>query len=290
MKKATFLTIAILAALTMFGQMNKTFDFDYSQRNFSGGFVGNTDQDNSGRIGGQLRYYVDNVGMDVGMLFDGKDYFVTHRFGVDLFSKSLPVIITPAAYFEGKVGGGYSSITELRITKVHKNLGFNLSIMTGGKDVGFRAGGYMNLFDTKEGSEYALSKKQIWGSALCFAGGFLHGMRERYHADPYIFEKVFNFDPNGFYGHNSWKRKYKLKDDGTRDLNKEEKWRTSFSDFWHVSDIGRKGLMTAGTIVMVVGENKKWTGYLVDFGLSFMSASIGSWAGYAFLSHTPNSY
>lgn len=72
----------------------------------------------------------------------------------------------------------------------------------------------------------------IWG--IFALSGVAHGMREAYHADPYIFEDSWNANPDGFWGSDAWKRNYHNND--PKQGHKAEYFANFGRDVWHTAD------------------------------------------------------
>lgn len=125
---------------------------------------------------------------------------------------------------------------------------------------------------------YRVTMGKAAGFGLCFLGGFVHGMREAYHAEPKVFELRFGAKPDGFFGSESWKRKYHDYDGGN--AVERSVLFTPVSDFWHVSAWVEKGYYLTGTAVVVLGERRRWTHYVADVAISFVAASLGSAISY----------
>lgn len=133
--------------------------------------------------------------------------------------------------------------------------------------------------DAPQPYRVTMAKAAGWG--LCFLGGFTHGLREAYHAEPGIFERRFGAKPDGYFGSQSWKRKYHDYDGGN--AVERSVLYTPVSDFWHVSAWLEKGYLMSGTVVVFIGERRRLKHYLLDFGISFVAASAGSAMSYGAL-------
>lgn len=72
----------------------------------------------------------------------------------------------------------------------------------------------------------------IWG--IFALSGVAHGMREAYHADPYVFETTWNADKDGFWGSDAWKRNYHGND--PTQGHKHEYLANFGRDIWHTAD------------------------------------------------------
>jgi len=70
--------------------------------------------------------------------------------------------------------------------------------------------------------------------AVAALSGIAHGMRERYHADPYIFEKRWGVSSTSFWGSDAWKRNYKNND--PEQAHKHEYLGNIGRDAWHTLD------------------------------------------------------
>jgi len=61
--------------------------------------------------------------------------------------------------------------------------------------------------------------------------GIAHGMREAYHANPYVFEELWGVDQYSFFGSDAWIRNYRP--DGSH----KSEWLGNIGrDFWHTAD------------------------------------------------------
>lgn len=81
--------------------------------------------------------------------------------------------------------------------------------------------------DSWDGKQFS-----IWG--IFALSGIAHGMREAYHADPYIFEDSWNANPDGFWGSDAWKRNYHNND--PKQGHKAEYFANFGRDVWHTAD------------------------------------------------------
>lgn len=75
--------------------------------------------------------------------------------------------------------------------------------------------------------------------------GVLHGAREAYHADPYVFERGFGAAPESFWGHDAWKRNYYGNDPNRP--HKHEFFANVGRDVWHTANFGDKLFLISGT-------------------------------------------
>jgi glutathione S-transferase len=115
---------------------------------------------------------------------------------------------------------------------------------------------------------------------LALLAGSLHGGREAFHADPYIFEKRFGVADISFFGSLSWLRKYPVFDH----TRKEREFYTAFSDFWHVAGwMGKCCLIASSLLISSLPEN---IGPLIlsGFGI-FAGSALGSRTAYTWLMH-----
>lgn len=76
--------------------------------------------------------------------------------------------------------------------------------------------------------------KQLTAWGALALSGVAHGMREAYHADPYIFEDSWNANPDGFWGSDAWKRNYHNND--PKQGHKAEYFANFGRDVWHTAD------------------------------------------------------
>lgn len=238
-------------------------------------------------IGGSMEYEYKSFIGEIQATTGFEDYRVQLKTGLSPF-KRLPfrLSIFPAVLEQRFNESDFNVFSQIQFEQPYKNIGFRGSVMyRGDNDFGFQAGLRYTILSSNN-VDYAFSKQQIVGTALSFVGGFIHGMREKYHADPRVFEKAFGASPESFFGSESWKRKY--------DANgNERRFYTSFSDFWHVSEWVSKGAIMAGTTVLITYKHcnkhntntcscskKNWKRIGLDLITSFAVSSLGAWTGY----------
>lgn len=112
-----------------------------------------------------------------------------------------------------------------------------------------------------------------WG--LFAAAGVLHGAREAYHADPYVFERVYGVHSESFWGSDAWKRNYHGNDQAQP--HKHEIFGNVGRDVWHTFGFAYTGLMFSGTFA--IGVRKQPVKYrianaLIGFGARSLFASL----------------
>ncbi|GIW57699.1 MAG: hypothetical protein KatS3mg083_644 [Candidatus Dojkabacteria bacterium] len=73
--------------------------------------------------------------------------------------------------------------------------------------------------------------------ALFVVLGVLWGLREAYHADPEVFERLYGVCPESFWGSEAWKRNYYNND--PNEAHKPELFNT-FRDVWHFAGFASK--------------------------------------------------
>jgi len=99
--------------------------------------------------------------------------------------------------------------------------------------------------------------KQMTLFAVAAISGIAHGMRESYHADPYIFEKRWGVSSTSFFGSDAWKRNYYNND--PEQAHKPE-WAGNFGrDVWHTFDeISLIGITAPVTMSAFRAQPKKY--------------------------------
>ena len=113
----------------------------------------------------------------------------------------------------------------------------------------------------------------IWG--LYALSGVAHGIREAYHADPYLFERRNGVEPTSFWGSDSWKRNYYHNDpDGH---HKREFFGNVGRDVWHT--FNQVDLVPLGISIAASAKRKHPLKYqiantLVGLGLRVLFVNI----------------
>jgi len=101
-------------------------------------------------------------------------------------------------------------------------------------------------------------KKDIFCAISFVVAGSLHGGREAFHADPYVFEKL-GAKTFGFFGSNQWQRNYVgqryINAYGAVNPHKSEILGNFGRDFWHTAHYGGGILFFSGTFV--IASDKK---------------------------------
>ena len=100
---------------------------------------------------------------------------------------------------------------------------------------------WQDLPDTWDGEQWA-----TWGAFAL--SGAMWGMREAYHADPYVFEKRWRVGETSFFGSDAWLRNYKNNDDSQP--HKSEMLGNFGRDIHHTFGIGSKVLLVGGTFTI----------------------------------------
>lgn len=90
-----------------------------------------------------------------------------------------------------------------------------------------------------------------WG--LFAASGMLWGAREAYHADPYIFDRVYGVRTESFWGSDAWKRNYV--DNDPEKPHKHEYFGNVGRDIWHTFGFSSNALLFSGAFA--IGARKQ---------------------------------
>lgn len=109
-------------------------------------------------------------------------------------------------------------------------------------------------------------------SMLSILAGVLHGGREAQHAQPKVFELRFGVSSKSFFGSLSWVRKY----EGFDAKNKERKWLTSFSDYWHVAAWGQKLCIIAAVLIATCPDACRPYWWAIGAGVSILESMAAS--------------
>ncbi|GIV35352.1 MAG: hypothetical protein KatS3mg031_2887 [Chitinophagales bacterium] len=75
--------------------------------------------------------------------------------------------------------------------------------------------------------------------------GAAWGMRERYHAEPRVFERLMGVEPEGWAGSKAWKRAYVNNDPGMP----HKFGPNTFRDIWHFTGTLAKLLLVAACVL-----------------------------------------
>jgi len=124
---------------------------------------------------------------------------------------------------------------------------------------------YMETWDGKQFT--------TWG-AFAIAG-ILHGSREAYHADPYVFETRWRVGSESWFGSDAWKRNYHGNDPANG--HKQEYFGNVGRDVWHTFGFGSNALSWGG--VWVISTRKqpvkyRVTNLLLGLGVRSLAASL----------------
>lgn len=115
--------------------------------------------------------------------------------------------------------------------------------------------------------------KQFMAWGLLFVSGISSGIREAYHADPYIFEKRWGVGENSFWGSDAWERNYNA--DGS---HKSELFGNVGRDVWHTFGFVQKTTLISGSFTIGARKNQpikyRLINLLIGFGIQSASASI----------------
>lgn len=120
---------------------------------------------------------------------------------------------------------------------------------------------------------YKINKPKIIGFSIVAFSGFMDGIVEGYEFDRRkSFERKWGADPYGFFGSQSWRKKYE-------DPNI---WNEHFGvfDFYHLGDDLRKtGYVSGGIIIGIGGKGQKFKHYLFDFLISLAISGLSKKIG-----------
>lgn len=127
---------------------------------------------------------------------------------------------------------------------------------------------WKNYNSTWDGKQFA-----IW--SVFAISGIAHGMREAYHADPYVFETQWKVLEKSFWGSDAWIRNYNGND---VDLGHKPEWFGNIGrDFWHTADeVDVWGLSLACTLNGMRNQPKKyrWANLLAGMGIRTVCAFV----------------
>lgn len=124
-------------------------------------------------------------------------------------------------------------------------------------------------------AQYKITPKKIitW-STFAISGG-IWGMRESYHADPYVFEKKWKIDPYSFWGSKQWERNYVGNRYHPKAIHKDELLGNFGRDFWHTSGYVSGGFVLTGAFI--IGSSKQKIKHkLIDIGIGSVIFTISS--------------
>lgn len=124
--------------------------------------------------------------------------------------------------------------------------------------------------------KYSWDGRTISAWLLSMGTGLAHGMREAYHADPYVFEKRWGVTSESFWGSDAWKRNYINNDP---DLpHKHELFGNVGRDIWHTSGfVSKTGLISASFAIGSRGgipRKYRVANWLIGFGIHSLFATI----------------
>lgn len=126
---------------------------------------------------------------------------------------------------------------------------------------------------------YKITWEKAGAWATFAASGALHGGREAYHADPYIFQKHFGGGAQSWWGPEQWKRQYR-----NNDPDQPHKWNglNAARDYWHFSHVA--GQYSRDAAVFMIGNSRQPMKFkLLDLFIGFTISSTASWATYNYL-------
>ncbi len=137
---------------------------------------------------------------------------------------------------------------------------------------------------------YAEKYQFTWGKAGVWLGdavaGTLWAGRERYHANPYIFESRWGVDPYSFFGSKAWERNYVGNryqgSDGSKNAHKPE-WGNSFRDIHHFTGASSRLLLVGGTFVLAANHKQRLRHRVIDRALGMLVFSATASATYSLL-------
>ena len=129
---------------------------------------------------------------------------------------------------------------------------------------------YANTLDVKQFTLFFISG----------LSGIAHGMREAYHADPYVFETGFGSKSESFFGSDAWKLNYFNNDPN---LGHKSEIISNFGrDIWHTADkIDLVGITFPMTLTGLRSGPKKYRA--LNAGLCIVFRSGFSFLTYKFL-------
>lgn len=130
--------------------------------------------------------------------------------------------------------------------------------------------------------QYKITPKKILTWSTFAVGGSVWGMREAYHADPYVFEKKWRVNPYSFWGSKAWERNYVGNKYHPKAIHKDELFGNFGRDFWHTSGYVSGGLLIGGTFI--IGSSKqKFSHKLIDIGIGGIIGYISSFITFKYL-------
>lgn len=109
----------------------------------------------------------------------------------------------------------------------------------------------------------------IW--AMYAGAGVAFGMREAYHADPYVFERKWGVGSESFFGSDAWKRNYV---DNNPDLpHKHEYFGNVGRDVWHTFGFASNAVLLSGSFA--IGARKQpWKYKGANFVIALATRSL----------------
>lgn len=143
----------------------------------------------------------------------------------------------------------------------------------------FRSYDYIKQPDRKlfDWSNYPVTwdgkQAAVWG--LFALSGVAHGIREAYHADPFLFERRNGVEPTSFWGSDAWKRNYV--DNDPDKPHKHELYGNVGRDIWHTANMF--DFVPLATASITMGARKHPTKYkiantLIGVGLRTLFSTI----------------
>ena len=117
---------------------------------------------------------------------------------------------------------------------------------------------------------------KLYVTWLAYAGaGVCHGMREAYHADPYVYEREWNVGNESFAGSDAYKRAYFGRNPNGK--HRSELLGNVGYDIWHTAGAASKGLMFTATLGIGIRKQPikyKILNALVGYGIQSVFASL----------------
>lgn len=117
---------------------------------------------------------------------------------------------------------------------------------------------------------------KLYATWFAYAGaGVAHGMREAYHADPYVFENRWGVGSESFFGADAWKRNYY--GNNPENAHKSELIGNVGRDVWHTAGATSKVVMFSATFGIAVRKHPikyKILNALIGYGIQSAFASM----------------
>lgn len=112
--------------------------------------------------------------------------------------------------------------------------------------------------------------------------GVAWGMREAYHADPFVFEVRWGATPRSFFGSRAWERNYygNIYYDGAK--HKPELG-NSFRDVYHFTGLLSRGLWVGTTFAIGSGKKQNMKHKLLDVAIGGVVSSLSANFTYRYL-------